>query len=71
MTFECIDGSKCLSQTDGSSLLPATTVTTDSSGIAYIQFGPSVNDNDSILFKASYADDASVAPDEKILSVSL
>jgi len=71
VTFECIDGSKCLSQTDGSSLLPATTVTTDSSGIAYVQFGPSVNDNNSILFKASYADDASVSPDEKVLNVSL
>lgn len=72
VTFECIDGSKCLSQIDGSSLLPATTVTTDSNGLAYIQpFGPSVNNNDSILFRASYTDDASVAPDEKILSVSL
>lgn len=69
VTFECIDGSKCLSQTDGSSLLPATTVTTDSNGLAYIQFGPSVNPNNSILFRAVYEDDVSVTPDQKVLSV--
>jgi len=69
VTIECFDGSKCLSDDTGTSILSATTVTTDGNGFYILPIAPSQNQNRVINFKATYNDDPTVAPDIQPLAV--